>query len=50
MNSIEINIDETIKSILLNIFGTFTFDEIENEHKTFWANLYTNSDINVIPK
>ena len=32
------------------MFGTFTFDEIEVEHKRFWENLYTNSDINVYPK
>lgn len=47
---IEINIDEAIKSIILNIFGNFTFDEIEAEHVNYWKRLYDNSDISVIPK
>ena len=36
MNSVEINIDESLKSIILNIFGNFTFDEIETEHISQW--------------
>jgi hypothetical protein len=33
LNSIEVNIDETLKNIIMNIFGNFTFNDIETEHK-----------------
>lgn len=46
----EINIDESIKSNILNIFSRFTFDEIENEHEARWKDLYDTSNVNVIPK
>jgi hypothetical protein len=28
LNSVEVNIDETIKNTIMNIFANFTFDEI----------------------
>ena len=40
LNSIEINIDETIKNTIMNIFANFTFDEIEAEHIGKWDDIY----------